>query len=57
MDWNYIVSMRIAKCLGIKNRDGKFIINPPSDTIVSEGSKVIVFGTKTQIEEMKSNLD
>ena len=53
MEWNKTG----VSCLGIKNRDGKFIINPPPDTIVSEGSKVIVFGTKIQIEEMKSNLD
>lgn len=46
-----------VSCLGIKNSDGKFIINPPADTVVAEGSKVIVFGTKVQIEEMKSNLD
>lgn len=53
MDWNKTG----VNCLGIKNREGKFIINPPGETIVTTGTKVIVFGTKLQIEEMKANLD
>ena len=52
MEWNKTG----VNCLGIKNREGKFIINPPDETIVTEGTKVIVFGTKLQIEEMKTNL-
>jgi voltage-gated potassium channel len=51
MDWNRTG----VNCLGIKNKEGKFIINPPDETIVTEGTKVIVFGTKIQIEEMKFN--
>jgi len=46
-----------VNCLGIKNREGKFIINPPDETLVTEGCKVIVFGTRSQIAEMKDNLD
>jgi voltage-gated potassium channel len=53
MDWNKTG----VNCLGIKNKEGKFIINPPGETVITEGTKVIVFGTKLQIEEMKENLD
>lgn len=53
MEWNKTG----VNCLGIKNKEGKFIINPPGDTLVTEGCKVIVFGTRTQIAEMKHNLE
>ena len=53
MEWNKTG----VNCLGIKNREGKFIINPPGETLVTEGCKVIVFGTRSQIAEMKNNLD
>lgn len=53
MEWNKTG----VNCLGIKNREGKFIINPPDETLVTEGCKVIVFGTRAQIAEMKHNLD
>jgi voltage-gated potassium channel len=53
MDWNKTG----VNCLGIKNREGKFLINPPDDTLVTEGCKVIVFGTRTQIAQMKANLN
>ena len=53
MEWNKTG----VNCLGIKNREGKFIINPPDDTLVTEGCKVIVFGTRIQISEMKHNLE
>jgi len=53
MEWNKTG----VNCLGIKNREGKFIINPPGETLVTEGCKVIVFGTRSQIAEMKHNLD
>jgi len=53
MEWNKTG----VNCLGIKNREGKFIINPPDETLVTEGCKVIVFGTRSQIAEMKHNLD
>ena len=53
MEWNKTG----VNCLGIKNREGKFIINPPDETLVTEGCRVIVFGTRSQIAEMKNNLD
>lgn len=53
MEWNKTG----VNCLGIKNKEGKFIINPPDDTLVTEGCKVIVFGTRSQIAEMKHNLE
>lgn len=45
-----------VNCIGIKNPEGKFIINPPEDVIIEKGMKVIVLGTKWQIDEMKGNL-
>lgn len=45
-----------VNCIGIKNNEGKFIINPPDDVIIEQGMKVIVLGTKGQIDEMKGNL-
>jgi len=53
MEWNKTG----VSCLGIKNKEGKFVINPPDETQVTEGCKVIVFGTRAQIAEMKNNLD
>ena len=53
MEWNKTG----VNCLGIKNKEGKFIINPPDEMLVTEGCKVIVFGTRSQIAEMKHNLD
>jgi voltage-gated potassium channel len=37
---------QVLNCIGIKNGDGKFIINPPEETIISKGMKVIVLGTQ-----------
>jgi len=45
-----------VNCIGIKNSDGKFIINPPDDTIIEKEMKVIVLGTRQQIEQMKGNI-
>jgi voltage-gated potassium channel len=45
-----------VNCIGIKNKEGKFVINPPENTIIAQGMKVIVLGTRQQIEEMKGNL-
>jgi len=45
-----------VNCIGIKNKEGKFVINPPESTIIAQGMKVIVLGTRQQIEEMKGNL-
>ena len=44
-----------VNCIGIK-KEGKFVINPPDDTIISKGMKVIILGTRVQIENMKKNL-
>lgn len=46
-----------VNCIGIKNGDGKFVINPPDNTIIKEGMKVIVLGTRQQIDAMKHNVE
>ena len=46
-----------VNCIGIKNGDGKFLINPPDDTVISKGMKVIVLGTGPQIHSMKHNVE
>lgn len=43
-------------CIGVKNADGKFLISPPEETIITQGMKVLVLGTKKQIREMKTNI-
>jgi voltage-gated potassium channel len=53
MEWNKTG----VSCLGIKNKQCNFIINPTDETQVTEGCKVIVFGTRSQIAEMKNNLE
>ncbi len=45
-----------VNCIGIKTIDGKFVINPPEEVLISKGMKVIVLGTRQQIEEMKGNI-
>jgi voltage-gated potassium channel len=45
-----------VNCIGVKNTEGKFVINPPDDITIEKGMKVIVLGTKWQIDEMKGNL-
>ena len=45
-----------VNCIGIKNKDGKFLINPPEETIIEKGMKVIVLGTNGKINLMKGNL-
>jgi voltage-gated potassium channel len=46
-----------VNCIGVKNRDGKFLLNPPENTIIEKGMKVIVLGTRVQINQMKGNLE
>ena len=46
-----------VNCIGIKNPEGKFLINPPDEMIIERGMRVIVLGTKWQIDEMKGNLE
>jgi voltage-gated potassium channel len=52
MDWKKTG----VNCIGIKDQNGKFFINPPEDTIISKGMKVIVLGTRDQIADMKKNV-
>lgn len=46
-----------VNCIGIKDAEGKFIINPPEETLINSRMKVIVLGTRQQIEEMKGNVE
>jgi voltage-gated potassium channel len=52
MNWNKTG----VNCIGIKNGEGKFVINPPEDTIITRGMKVILLGTRPQIDNMRKNL-
>jgi voltage-gated potassium channel len=45
-----------VNCIGIKDEHGKFCINPPENTVIRAGMKVIVLGTLEQISEMKGNV-
>ncbi len=45
-----------VNCIGIKDGQGKFVINPPESTLITPGMKVIVLGTRVQIENMKGNI-
>ena len=46
-----------VNCIGIKDAEGKFVINPPGETIVTQGMKIIVLGTRKQIDAMKKNIN
>lgn len=46
-----------VNCIGIKDAEGKFVINPPEGTLINAGMKVIVLGSRQQIEEMKGNVE
>jgi len=52
MDWKKTG----VNCIGVKDENGKFCINPSEETIITKGMKVIVLGTKDQIAEMKKNV-
>lgn len=52
MNWNKTG----VNCIGVKDENGTFYINPPETTIISTGMKVMVLGTRIQITEMKKNL-
>jgi voltage-gated potassium channel len=52
MDWNKTG----VNCIGVKNTEGKFLINPPDNILISPGMKVIVLGNREQIMQMKGNL-
>ena len=45
-----------VNCIGLKDAEGKFLINPPEEILVSKGMKVLVLGTKQQIQKMKINI-
>ena len=45
-----------VNCIGIKDAEGRFIINPPVESIIKKGMKVIVLGNKQQIHELKHNV-
>lgn len=45
-----------VNCIGVKDEEGKFCINPPDTTIISNGMKVMVLGTHNQIAELKKNI-
>lgn len=45
-----------VNCIGLKDADGKFLINPPQDILVKDGMKVLVLGTRQQIQRMKINI-
>jgi voltage-gated potassium channel len=53
MDWKKTG----VNCIGIKESDGKFIINPDEDITIKDGMKVIVLGNKQQINAMKNNVE
>ena len=53
MDWKKTG----VNCIGVKDWNGKFCINPPSDIVVSQGMKVIVLGTREQILAMQKNVE
>jgi voltage-gated potassium channel len=52
MNWNRTG----VNCIGIKDVEGRFQINPPDSTVIRNGMRVIVLGTRSQIMEMKGNL-
>jgi voltage-gated potassium channel len=52
MDWKKTG----VNCIGIKDENGKFCINPSEETVITKGMKVIVLGTRDQIAEMKRNV-
>lgn len=52
MDWNKTG----VNCIGIKDEEGKFFINPPEDTIIRQKMKIMVLGTRQQIAQMNGNL-
>ncbi|MDB5229817.1 MAG: potassium channel protein [Chitinophagaceae bacterium] len=53
MDWKKTG----VNCIGIKDEQGRYVINPPDDVIISRGMKVMVLGTMNQIHAMKDNVD
>lgn len=52
MDWKKTG----VNCIGIKDEYGRFIINPEPEIVITQGMKVIVLGTRVQIDNMKGNV-
>lgn len=46
-----------VNCIGIKTKEGKFVINPPADTLIQDGMRIIVLGNRNQIDQMKHNVE
>ncbi|HVZ97664.1 MAG TPA: NAD-binding protein [Chitinophagaceae bacterium] len=42
-----------VNCIGIKNHEGRFIINPSGETRMHKGMKIMLLGTRHQINHMK----
>ena len=45
-----------VNCIGIKDREGKFIINPSQETHIHEHMKIMLLGTKHQMAKMNEYL-
>lgn len=41
-----------ANIVGLKDSDGKYLLNPSPEEIISEGTKVFVLGMKDQVEKL-----
>ncbi|WP_367177750.1 TrkA C-terminal domain-containing protein [Hydrotalea sp.] len=42
MDWQRTG----VNCIGIKQKNEKLLINPPENTMITEGMKLIILGSK-----------
>lgn len=41
-----------ANIVGLKTKDGEYVLNPSADTVITEGSKLFVLGMTDQIEDL-----
>ncbi|TKK67503.1 potassium channel protein [Ilyomonas limi] len=46
-----------VNCIGIKDKEGRFIINPSPDTIIQAHMKIMLLGTMHQMSSMKAYLE
>jgi voltage-gated potassium channel len=42
-----------VNCLGIKDKEGKYVVNPSQETIIDAKMKIIFFGSLEQISGLK----
>lgn len=42
-----------VNCIGIKNAEGRFVINPSGSTLINSNMKIIVLGTRKQIKNVR----